>query len=464
MSLALDRWIRGNDGSAMACSRGRIERSGDRVFEKRVRPIFVDHCYECHGSDDPAGQLRLDTKAGWKRGGQGGPAVVPGDPSASLLIRAVSYHSEDLQMPPTDSGGKLTDRQIADLTHWIRQGAADPRTDAVVETDIERRARTHWAFQSITAPAIDQGKHPIDQLIDRKLAERGFSVSEPADMRTLIRRATFDLHGLPPTPEQLATPREQFSELIKELLSSPRYGERWGRHWLDVARYADAKDGVLMYGDARVRPFAYTYRDYVIRAFNDDKPFDQFIREQIAADQLGLPQDSPALAGMGLLTLGRMFDNNRHDVIDDQIDVVTRGFLGLTVSCARCHDHKFDPVPTADYYSLYGVFASSIEPLERPRIEPISDEGKAFEKEFGDKLAEVLTLRQQRYEEVTRTARDRVADYLVQAATTEPDIAETTIFFLSLLPEQLRPQITWRWRKLIARRAFPDDPIFGPWG
>ena len=199
---------------------------------------------------------------------------------------------------------------------------------------------------------------------------------------TLIRRATYDLHGLPPTAEQLATTRDQFPKLIDQLLTSPRYGERWGRHWLDVARYSDAKDGVLMYGDARIRPFAYTYRDYVIRAFNDDKPFDQFVREQLAADQLQLPKDSPDLAAMGLLTLGRMFDRNPPDIIDDRIDVVTRGFLGLTVSCARCHDHKFDPLPTADYYSLYGVFASSSEPYQRPRIEAVSAAGQAYEKEL----------------------------------------------------------------------------------
>ena len=432
-------------------------------FEKRVRPILVEHCYECHGADDPSGKLRLDTKAGWKRGGEGGPAIVPGDPSASLLIRAVSHDDAKLKMPPPDAGGKLTDQQIADLETWIRRGAVDPRNDKPIETDIEARGKTHWAFRPVRAPVLKGGAHPVDELIDRKLTERGFVATGPADMRTLIRRATLDLHGLPPTAKQLATSREEFPELIQRLLSSPRYGERWGRHWLDVARYSDAKDGVLMYGDARIRPFAYTYRDYVIRAFNDDKPFDQFIREQIAADQMGLADDSPALAGMGLLTLGRMFDRNRHDVIDDQIDVVTRGFLGLTVSCSRCHDHKFDPVPTADYYSLYGVFASSMEPYDRPRIEEVSESGKAFEKEFGDKLAEVFALRQQHYGNTLETARRRTPDYLMKVATTEPDISETAIFFLSLLPNQLRPQITWRWRKLIDRRAFAEDPIFGPW-
>ncbi|MEO2020479.1 MAG: DUF1549 domain-containing protein, partial [Pirellulaceae bacterium] len=182
-----------------------------------------------------------------------------------------------------------------------------------------------------------------------------------------------------------------------------------------------------------------------------------------AADQMPLPEDSPNLAAMGLLTLGRMFDRNPHDVIDDRIDVVTRGFLGLTVTCARCHDHKFDPLPTADYYSLYGVFASSSEPYQRPRIEAVSSAGQAYEKELQAKFKEVFSKQDAHYRQTLQTARERTADYLVQVATTEPDISETSIFFLSLIPEQLRPHITYRWRKLIARRAYAEDPIFGPW-
>lgn len=434
-----------------------------RFFEERVRPILVDHCCDCHGADDASGKLRLDLKAGWRRGGEAGPAIVPGDPSSSLLIRAVSWQDPQLQMPPADAGGRLTDEQIADLTTWIRLGAEDPRTGTEVVTDIEAASRGHWAFQPLVVPQIPEGAHPVDYLIDRRLQEPGFTPTGPADLRTLIRRATFDLHGLPPSEEQAAATREEFPELVRQLLASPRYGERWGRHWLDVARYSDAKDGVLMYGDARIRPFAYTYRDYVVRAFNSDKPLDDFIREQVAADRLSLPEHSPDLAAMGFLTLGRMFDSNRHDVIDDQIDVVTRGFLGLTVSCARCHDHKFDPVPTADYYSLYGVFASSVEPYDRPRIADVTDDGEEFEQEFAAKLKEVDETRQSHIESTLKTARDRTPDYLVKVATTEPDIDETSIFFLSLLPEQLRPRITWRWRQLIARRAYPDDPVFGPW-
>ena len=459
-------------------------------FETRIRPLLVKHCYECHGEEIAEGNLRLDSRSGWERGGERGPAIVPSDPSSSLLIRAVTHRDEKLQMPPKESDGKLSDAEIEDLTTWIRQGAHDPRIGEKVITDIENAAREHWAFQPIAAPAIEGNDHPIDTLIERKLREANITVTEPADARTLIRRMNLDLIGLPPTADETAsfveeslrdssssrgatrpqetTQSEQATQphlkrLIDRLLQSPRYGERWGRHWLDVARYSDAKDGVLMYGDARIRPFAYTYRDYVIRAFNDDKPFDQFVREQLAADQLNLPADSPDLGAMGLLTLGRLFDSNRHDVIDDQIDVIGRGFLGLSIACARCHDHKFDPVPTADYYSLYGVFASSLEPYDRPRIGPVTEAGQAFEQEFASKLKEIQDQQATHYAEALRIARERTPDYLVHVATTEPDVAETAIFFLSLTPEQLRPQITKRWRQLIARRAFSDDPIFGPW-
>jgi hypothetical protein len=447
---------------------GHVVRADDAAqkvefFEKKIRPLFVKHCQECHGAEAAEAKLRLDSRSGWQKGGERGPAIVAGDPAASLLIRAVSYRDPKLKMPPKDAGGKLTDAQIEDLTTWIRQGAVDPRVGAKIVTDIEAAGQTHWAFQPLAPPAVEANSHPIDFLVERKLREHNLVPTEPADMPTLVRRTTFDLIGLPPTEKQLATARDEFPQLVRELLASPRYGERWGRHWLDVARYSDAKDGVLMYGDARIRPFAYTYRDYVIRAFNDDKPFDQFIREQLAADRMNLPADSTELAALGLLTLGRMFDSNRHDVIDDQIDVVARGFLGLTISCARCHDHKFDPIPTADYYSLYGVFASCIEPLERPRIAPITDAGQPFETEFAAKLKEVLNQQRTHYDATLKTARERTPDYLVQVATTEPDVTETTIFFLSLIPNQLRPQITKRWRQLIARRAFADDPLFGPW-
>ena len=325
-------------------------------------------------------------------------------------------------------------------------------------------ADDHWAFRPIQPPVVAAGPHPIDVLVDRKLEANGYRDVGPADLPTLIRRLCYDLHGLPPTPRQqdLAA-RRGLDALAESLLASPHYGERWGRHWLDVARYADTKDGVLMYGDNRIRPFAYTYRDYVIRSFNQDKPFDRFVHEQLAADQLGLPDDAPELAAMGFLTLGRMFDRNRHDIIDDQIDVVTRGLLGLTVACARCHDHKFDPIPTADYYSLYGVFASSEEPVKRPRIETPGEQGRGFETEYQVKLAEVSKMLSEQHTALMATARSRTARYLLKVATTEADINETSIFFLSLIPKQIRPQILHRWRRYVADHAKPGNSVFGPW-
>ncbi len=345
-------------------------------------------------------------------------------------------------------------------------GVAEGRSSRDVEAVTARgepQAEIHWALRPIRAQEVPSGQHPMDFFVDQGLKQRGFVAAPRADARTLVRRAAYDLLGLPPAADHGADSAGQFANLVDTLLDSPHYGERWGRHWLDVARYADTKDGVLMYGDGRIRPFAYTYRDYVIRAFNEDKPFDRFIHEQLAADQLGLPPDAPELAAMGFLTLGRMFDNNPYDIIDDQIDTVTRGLLGLTVSCARCHDHKFDPIPTADYYSLYGVFASSEAPLERPRIETPTTAGEAFEKELAAKLAEAYKMRAEQHQFLLATARQRTADYLVRVATTPPDISETTQFFLSLRPEDLRPQFVHRWRKLIERRAHHGDPVFAPW-
>ena len=263
-------------------------------------------------------------------------------------------------------------------------------------------ARKHWAYQPIRRhgpPAVkdrELAQSPVDPFVLARLEAAGLTPSPPADRRTLLRRAYYDLIGLPPTLEEIeAFERDRsddaFARVVDRLLASPRYGERWGRHWLDVARYADTKDGVLMFGDDRVRPYAYTYRDYVIRAFNEDLRFDRFIHEQLAADVVA-PKDQPwRLAAMGFLTLGRMFDNNVHDQIDDRIDTVTRGLLGLTVACARCHDHKYDAIPTADYYSLYGVFASSEAPLELPLIERLETlPGCAeFEKQAAAKRAEL---------------------------------------------------------------------------
>jgi len=354
-------------------------------FETRIRPILADSCYRCHSAsvNPPKGSLELDWKGGWQKGGDSGPAIVPGDPDKSLLIQAVRYSDPGLQMPPP---GKLTDAQINDLVAWVRMGAPDPRTTRPVPAtpgavSYGGQGKNHWAFKPVTKPSLPAVKNAawvkndLDRFVEAKLEASGMAGNEMADKQTLIRRAYFDLIGLPPTPEQVqafvadASPTA-FEKVVDGLLASPRYGERWGRHWLDVARYADSKGQNDRRRESTIYPNAWTYRDYVIKAFNDDLPYDQFIREQLAADRLTGSKTSPSLAALGFLTLGDHFNGNQADMINDRIDVTSKAFLGLTVSCARCHDHKFDPIPQADYYSLYGVFASSVEPKDKPIIAP----------------------------------------------------------------------------------------------
>lgn len=442
-------------------------------FESRIRPLLVEHCYECHSgkSDEVKGGLRLDSRAGVLKGGDSGPAVEPGKPDESLLIQAVRY--EGLEMPPT---GKLPAAVVADFATWVAAGAVDPRSDPSAEAGATVNGAGHWAFQPIRRPEVPSVRNEawpittVDRFVLAKLEAAGLSPSPTADKRTLLRRVYIDLVGLPPTPAELAAfvaddSPDAYEKVVERLLASPHYGERWGRHWLDVARYADTKDGVLMYGDDRIRPYAYTYRDYVVRSFNEDTAFDRFVHEQLAADQIQPAVEPWRLAAMGYLTLGKMFDNNVHDVLDDQIDVVSRGFLGLTVACARCHDHKYDPIPTADYYSLYGVFASCEAPAEPPLIgAPDGSPGyEEFEKQASAKRQEVQKLVEEQYALLIDTARQRVGDYLIRAATTEPDLSETAIFFLSLQPEDLRPPMVMAWRRYLERRARPDDPVFGLW-
>jgi len=337
-------------------------------------------------------------------------------------------------------------------------------------------ARRHWAYQPIHRPApppVRNGslvKSPIDAFVLAQLEGKGLTLSPPADRRALIRRVYYDLIGLPPAYEVVEAfardhSPEAYARLVDELLASPRYGERWGRHWLDVARYAETKDLVLLFGKDRLRPYAYTYRDYVIRAFNLDLPFDQFVREQLAADQV-VPQSEPwRQAALGFLTLGRLYDNNPHDQIDDQIDTVSRAFLGLTVACARCHDHKYDAITSEDYYGLYGVFANSERPYDLPLIEAPErvPGGEAFEKKLAESRRKLQELIDAEYEKLSGIARDRVADYLVRIATSTPDISENSSFFLSLAPDDLRPGLVHRWRLYVEQRARPDDHVFGLW-
>jgi mono/diheme cytochrome c family protein len=339
---------------------------GLEYFEAHIRPLLVNHCLECHGEDKQGG-LQLDSRAAMLAGSDSGPSIVPGKPEESRLLQAVRYESEP-KMPPD---GKLAAEEIAKLEHWIRLGAPAPGDDAPVPKAADRaeRSRTHWAFQPIVKPALPPvqdsawPRSPIDYFILGKLESAGLRPSPPADSRTIYRRASFDVTGLPPQVadvNRIASGELSLENALAELLASPHYGERWGRHWLDVARYADSKGYVFT--EDRNYPYAYKYRDWVVQALNQDLPYDEFLVRQIAADRLPGGDQEESLVAMGFLTVGRRFLNNPHDIIDDRIDVLTRGTMALTVTCARCHDHKYDPIPTKDYYSLYGVLASSVEP------------------------------------------------------------------------------------------------------
>jgi mono/diheme cytochrome c family protein len=391
-------------------------------FEARIRPVLAEHCYACHGPKKQRGKLRLDSAAALRKGSEDGPVIVAGHPEKSLLIQAVRQQGE-VKMPPSPRP-KLSAQAVADLAAWVKMGApwpanapgadasrlAPPGADAsrLAKKD-EEPEKTHWAFQPVKKPALPAvrdsswSKTPLDRFILAALEAKGLRPSADADRRTWLRRVTFDLIGLPPTAAEVAAfeadqSANAYEKVVDRLLASPHFGERWARYWLDVARYADTKGYVFR--EERRYPYAYTYRDYVVRAFNEDLPYDRFIEEQLAADRLlaaDPSRDRRSLAAMGYLTLGRRFLNNINDIIDDRIDVVSRGLLGLTVSCARCHDHKFDPIPQADYYSLYGVFASSVEPKDLPQIaEPERTPAYlAFEKELKVRLDAVAKYREE---------------------------------------------------------------------
>ena len=337
-------------------------------------------------------------------------------------------------------------------------------------------ARKHWAYQPISNPtpptvrSKDVVQSPVDSFLLAKLEEKELTFAKLADRRTLLRRVYYDLIGLPPTIEEIRAFEQDkspnaFATVVDGLLASPRYGERWGRHWLDVARYADTKDLVLAYGKDALRPYAYTYRDYVIRAFNEDLPFDQFVEDQLSADLSKPPVPRWRLAALGFLTLGRLFDNNPHDQIDDQIDTTTRGFLGMTVACARCHDHKYDAITQKDYYGLYGVFASTERPYDLPLLEDPKTVpgGVEFEKQLAQARRELEQQIDTEFARLSENFRQRFGDYLFRAATTDPDITETSQFALSLTPEDFRPSLMLRTRRWLQRRLNPEDHVFGPW-
>lgn len=352
----------------------------DSFFENEVRPLLIEKCGACHGGARPKGKLNLTSRAEILQGGDNGPAAVPGKPDESLLVKVVRYQGE-LRMPPK---GKLTDRQIKVLERWVELGAPWPGGKAPFAPTADRftiteKHRQFWAFQPVkTVPAlaarnVSWSRSSIDRYILAGLEAKGMAPAAPADKRTLLRRATFDLIGLPPTPAEidafLADESPQaFARVVDRLLASPRYGERWGRHWLDVVRYADARDLIQLPPESDFRE-AWRYRDWVVESFNRDLPYTDFIRSQIAGDLLPAPRpggfNRDGLIATGMLAIADFVpgeaDKNQMiaDYVNDQVDVVGRAFLGLSVACARCHDHKFDPISTEDYYALSGIFFST---------------------------------------------------------------------------------------------------------
>jgi len=448
-------------------------------FEAKVRPVLVEACSGCHGAKKQGGGLRLDGLPALLEGGENGPALVPGDPENSLLVQAVRRTHGEIKMPPK---GALPAPEVEALTAWVRMGAPWPSAAAKSVAGSEPAgaagpAALHWAFRPVlpvTPPTVrDPGwvASPVDAFVLARLEGAGLAPSPSADRRTLIRRLTFDLTGLPPTPVEVAAfeadqTRDAWPALVDRLLASPRYGERWGRHWLDVARYADTK-GYLGTEDRRF-PYSYTYRDYVIRSFNADKPYDAFLVEQLAADRLAPGGDPGALAGLGFLTVGRRFLNNRDDIIDDRIDVVSRGMLGLTVTCARCHDHKFDPIPTADYYSLYGVFASSVEPDDPPEIPGTlpADQVRDFQAELAARQKGVDDFLAGKRASIQADLRAHAGAYLraSQAVGLDPKgpKVEERARAEKLVLNRLR-FVAGHWKRRLDAARSSHDPVLAPW-
>ncbi len=405
------------------------DRAGLEFFESRIRPVLVQHCYECHSAESktPQGGLRVDSRDALRKGGDSGPAVTPNAIDDSLLISALEY--DGLEMPPK---GRLSAEVIADFRKWIEMGAPDPRTQeaapAAAEIDFDEWS-TFWSFQpprkTPLPPVRNQAwpKNEIDHFVLARLEQESLHPVAAADRRTLIRRASFDLLGLPPTPEEVAAfvaddSPDAYRRLIDRLLESPHYGERWGRHWLDVARFAEDQAHTFA---VKPNTEAWRYRQWVIDSLNADLPYDQFVRLQIAGDQLDESLGYDRFVALGYFGLGAVYYKNSDkakaeaDELDDRIDTLTRGFLGLTVSCARCHDHKFDPIPTGDYYSLAGIFNSSpltAAPLVEPDVVAAYDQGqrdlKEAEKQLTDRTRELR-------ESLAERSTDQIARYLLAA-------------------------------------------------
>jgi mono/diheme cytochrome c family protein len=447
-------------------------------FESKVRPILANHCLGCHGPGKQKAGLRLDSRSAMMRGNDAGPVIQPGDPGESRLIHAIQYDGE-AQMPPK---GKLSDSEIAALTQWIKMGAVWP--DATVETrtlpktnserTISDDDRAYWAFQPLKdapPPHVRDAswlRSTLDQFILARLEEKGMKPVEPADKQSLIRRATFDLIGLPPTEQEIEaflndSLPEAFARVVDRLLASPHYGERWGRHWLDVARFGEDQAHTF---EARKYPYGYRYRDWVVKALNDDMPYDRFVQEQIAGDLLDGPDREGRLAALGFFALGPVYYGKAvFDELDDRVDTLSRGFLGLTVACARCHDHKFDPIPQQDYYSLAGIFAST-DYKEYPNApaEAVAkfDQAQAGVKAKNDEIAEFLKTEATRW---TESKSSEIARYMVAAWTLQnvrksrPDLTANAFS----AENKLVPFVLDRWITYLYPQAENRRPYLEGW-
>jgi mono/diheme cytochrome c family protein len=437
-------------------------------FESRVRPLLAEHCHSCHGPNKQEGGLRLDLKEAAFKGGDAGPVILPGNREESPIIEAVR-RTGATPMPPKQA---LADVDVNTLIQWIEKGAHWPDTPSASHAAADPAA--HWSFQPVALPLVPDvhdsawSRNPIDRFILERLEAAQLAPAPEADRRTLARRLWFDLLGLPPAPDEVRaflgdTRPDAYERLIDRLLADPRYGERWGRHWLDVARYADTK-GYIFFQDINY-PWAYTYRDYVIEALNSDTPFDRFVREQLAADLLPTAQSNPrTLRALGFLTVGSRFMNNPHDVIDDRIDVAARGLMGLTVACARCHDHKYDPISTRDYYALYGIFASSEEPDVPPLFEtpPDTPQARAHAAELAKREAQLADFVAQKRASLVRSTIDRAGEYLlaIHGMKAQPS---TDAFMQIADAQDLNPAMLARWRAALERARRAGDPLFNPW-
>lgn len=437
---------------------------GIDYFERYVRPVLATQCYACHSAQAPQLQsgLRVDSRQGLLNGGTRGPAMIPGNPEASRIIQFLRPDSE-LRMPP---GGSLTDQEVDRIEAWIRMGAPFPEPSEAESGRDAEGADKHWSLvlpKNPQVPASDSrwSELPIDRFVEARLAREGLAPSEQASPRTLVRRIYYDLIGLPPTAEEIeaferATAEEAYGALVDQLLDSDRFGQRWARHWLDIVRYSD--DGA----QARPFPISWTYRDWVVRAFNEDLPYDQFVIKQLAADlESG---DRRHLAALGMLTVGINLVRPTDVVenLDDRIDVITRGFQGLSVSCARCHDHKFDPIPQKDYYSLYGVLLNSPDVLSPVPIEDVPSDATSefFQAKLATRSGALDRFRAERLQDHIREFRtpEVLARYL-QFAWKSRDAASREVEALSK-EEDLNLYLLHRWRDYLNGLVGPSVAAF----